>query len=340
MCRLLADAQKREGHDVTVIYGSRGLPDADVRSSFYEPMRFSNMNVGSLWEILHSTLKIRRYYKSLNPDVVILHSSIAGFIGRIAAWGALTKATKLIYVPHCISFMRGDIGNLKKFAFIALEVIAGLKSSSVIACSESERQVIGKMLPFSKIKLIENAVEERGAHFNEDRAAQKQKGVVFAGRLATQKDPASFARITALIRKKYPDLSVTWIGEGDQEYRDYVAQAGVNITGWLPQHEVHKILNAAYIYLTTAKWEGMPVGVIEAFYNETVVVASNCAGNKDLINHGVTGFLFENELEAVGYIVRLLEEQELVKRIRRKAKNLAIKRFSVERYINEFAELY
>jgi glycosyltransferase involved in cell wall biosynthesis len=340
MCQLLADAQKREGHDVYIIFGKRGLSDADIQSEFSEPVRFDHIDVKSFWRIFRSTLKIRRYYKSLNPDVVILHSSIAGFLGRISAWGALPKATKLIYVPHCISLMREDIGNLTKFVFLAFEWIAGLKSSSVVACSQSEKQVIEKMLPFSNVILIENAVDEKGINSNEDRVSPKQKVVIFAGRLTAQKDPESFARITALIKKKHPDLSVTWIGDGDEGYHNSVAQAGADITGWLPKDEVQKKLNAASIYLTTAKWEGMPVGVIEAFYNQTVVVASNCAGNKDVISHGVTGFLFENDLEAVGYIERLLREPELAKQIRRKAKAVAIKRFSVERYISEFAKFY
>jgi hypothetical protein len=61
-----------------------------------------------------------------------------------------------------------------------------------------------------------------------------------------------------------------------------------------------KELNNIDIYMQTSLWEGLPIAVLEAMAMEKPVIATNIIGNKDIVVHNETGFLFDDisELEA------------------------------------------
>lgn len=53
-----------------------------------------------------------------------------------------------------------------------------------------------------------------------------------------------------------------------------------------------RVLAGAHIYLSTSRWEGMPLAVLEAWRSGLVVVASDVVGNRDLVRDGHSGRLF------------------------------------------------
>ncbi|NMT03718.1 glycosyltransferase, partial [Vibrio parahaemolyticus] len=71
---------------------------------------------------------------SLAPDVVHLHSSKAGFLGRFLKLG---KA-RLVYTPHCYAFEREDISELARQIYKALEKVKLSKIDVVAGCSQRE----------------------------------------------------------------------------------------------------------------------------------------------------------------------------------------------------------
>ena len=62
------------------------------------------------------------------------------------------------------------------------------------------------------------------------------------------------------------------------------------------------------VYLQTSLWEGLPIAVLEAMAFKKPVLATNVIGNKDVVLHGETGYLFDDEEELGGYIKLLLNE--------------------------------
>ena len=52
-------------------------------------------------QVLRNVLSIRKYIKKLCPDIVYCHSSFAGGLGRLAAWGL---PCKIVYNPHGWAF--------------------------------------------------------------------------------------------------------------------------------------------------------------------------------------------------------------------------------------------
>ncbi|MNV91992.1 Glycosyl transferases group 1 [compost metagenome] len=79
--------------------------------------------------------------------------------------------------------------------------------------------------------------------------------------------------------------------------------------------------------------------MIEASFAGLPVIASNCSGNIDVVQHDKTGWLFESTEQAIHYIVLALNDSDLSATQSTAAQRIAQERFSVERYISEMNQL-
>ncbi|MFM0751476.1 glycosyltransferase, partial [Paraburkholderia sediminicola] len=152
--RMVANRLAREGHKVYVIYSRREDTPVGLRAQFDPSIALCHIRMRGpnfpkvIWGL-------RRMLMSIEPDIVHLHSSFAGFFGRLASILAL-KSTAFFYSPHCISFMRTDVSFARKLAFAAFELIACVRECMYVACSESEKAAVEAYLKRSAV-LVENA---------------------------------------------------------------------------------------------------------------------------------------------------------------------------------------
>jgi len=339
MAALLANCQASHGHDVSVIFSRRPETPQDLASHFNEKIQLVQIQMHSPREKLESLFRIRSYLNRTRPDSVFMHSSFAGFLGRASSIFALRK-TKFFYIPHCISFMRKDIDTTKKALFIAFEWAAAIKKADYIACSASERKAIQAAIPFRSSYLIENALDFNAIPDSPcPDLADRNKTVITVGQIRSQKGPPIFSEIAQRVKAIDPSVDFVWVGDGDAQERKRLEDSGVRVIGWVPRHQVWKHLGDARLYLSTALWEGMPVSVIEASFAGLPVVASNCAGNIDVIEHEKTGWIFKTTAEASEHILFSLGSPELSQSIAKAAFDIAKQRFSVERYFQEMEAL-
>lgn len=335
MAALLANCQAGNGHVVSVIYSQRPETPVDFITHFDRRINLINIQMSSALERLTCLPKIRSTLKSLSPDCVFMHSSFAGFLGRLSTLGALAH-TKFFYLPHCISFMRNDIGSLKKVLFVFFEWVASIKNADYVACSESERTAIARSIPFRKCHLVENALDFKAIpSMNQQDLSHRKKTVITVGQIRPQKGPDFFSSIAQAVKAEAPQIEFVWVGDGDANARQQLEDSGVHVIGWVPKSQVWQYLGDARLYLSTAQWEGMPVSVIEASFAGLPVVASSCAGNVDVVAHGETGWLFKTPAEATESILSSLENPESSQSIAKAAFDIARQRFSVERYYQE-----
>ena len=81
--------------------------------------------------------------------------------------------------------------------------------------------------------------------------------------------------------------------------------AGVEVTGWISTNDVKNRLLNSTLYLSTAKWEGMPISILEALACGLPTIAFNCPGNADIIMGRDIGFVFDKNDEAINKILNL-----------------------------------
>ncbi|MFL9982284.1 glycosyltransferase [Paraburkholderia sediminicola] len=336
MVRLIANGLADCGLDVHVIYSRRPETPENFNALFDERVKLHHVQMGGKPPWL-AALRLRAMLREISPNVVHLHSSYAGFLGRI---GSLlgSPGVRFLYSPHCISFMRQDISTWKRLAFIALERIGTLKSCLYVACSESERIAVKKHLGMSAV-LLENAVSGRDYFAaNLGRAKRDYTEVVCVGGIRRQKNPRLFAQIAA--RMDAERFRFKWIGDGDDEAKGPLIQAGVAITGWLSTEQTLKEVSEADVYLSTSDWEGMPVSVIEAMLMGKPSVVSRCAGNVDAVSHLRTGVVYETVDEAVDWVTRLASDTAFSSAVGTSAREEALDRFGLDRFFKQLMQTY
>lgn len=282
--------------ETTIIYSSNrnGVSVEKVNSEFSKDVNLININMVreiSLLQDYSAIIKLYRELKKINPDVIHLHSSKAGVLGRIAAF-FLFKKVKIFYTPHGYAFLRTDISKTtKKFYSVIEKSFQRIFGGTIIACGDTEFEIAKNI---GSAKLIRNGVDitDIRKHFFPHLNAKLTIGIL--GRITAARNPQLFNDIAL----RFPHFNFIWIGDG--ELNHLITASNIKITGWLLDKKVvFETLNSIDIYLQTSLWEGLPIAVLEAMVLEKPVIATNIIGNKDIIVPNKTGFLFDkiNELE-------------------------------------------
>ena len=268
--------------------------------------------------------EVRKILKLEKPDIIYLHSSKAGAIGRIAL--LFNMKTKIVYNAHGWYF-NAQISKLKKKIFAIIERILALKTNKIINISKSEytSAIQYKIAPKKKMCIIENGIDfskfEKCDQYRENtRKAYQIKeneiliGVV--GRISEQKDPMTSIKAFKLIHEKNKNTKFMFIGSGELEKQilEYAKQNKIEkdiiITGWIK--EVEKYIPAFDIAILPSKWEGFGLVLIEYMACDKPIIASNVGGIADIIQNEKNGYLIPvgNEKELAKKIELLIYNQE------------------------------
>jgi glycosyltransferase involved in cell wall biosynthesis len=105
---------------------------------------------------------------------------------------------------------------------------------------------------------------------------------VVVGRVDGARQPAAAARILGSVA----DVARTeWIGGGEAPGAlAALSAAGVHVTGWVEREDVQRRLSRATACLHWSAWDAQPLSVLEAMAHDTVLVASDIAPNRELLD--------------------------------------------------------
>lgn len=280
--------------ETTIIYsGNRKEIDPQkIKTEFSSRVNLVQVNMVrefSPFQDLKSVFQLAKELKKINPDVIHLHSSKAGVLGRVAYF-FLFKKKKLFYTPHGYSFLRTDISNLAKKIYFGIEKsFQRFFGGTIVACGDTELEIAKKI---GKSRLVRNGIDIPSVqeHFAPHENQKLTIGIM--ARITAARNPDLFNKIAL----KFPDFNFVWIGDG--ELKPLITAPNIRITGWiLDRKTVLKELNNIDIYMQISLWEGLPIAVLEAMALQKPVIASNIIGNKDAVLHNNTGFLFNDITE-------------------------------------------
>lgn len=147
--------------------------------------------------------ELRQIEQEIQPDVIHLHSSVAGGLGRLAYKG---KNNTVVYTPHGYAHILMGPGK-KSLIYKTAEKILGNRALT-LTCCESEDEEAKK---FSRrTAYIETGVNlaDLSASLDEIEPVKSDKFTVFTlGRACVQKQPQLFNRIAELV----PEARFVWI---------------------------------------------------------------------------------------------------------------------------------
>lgn len=165
--------------------------------------------------------ELRQIEKEIQPDVIHLHSSVAGGLGRLAY---KEKNNTVVYTPHGYAHILMGPGKKSKVYKFAEKVLGN--RALTLTCCESEDEEAKK---FSKRTAhVETGVNlsDLSASLDGIKSVKNDKFTVFTlGRACVQKQPQLFNRIAELV----PDARFIWIGNGELESE--LTAPNIEVTG-------------------------------------------------------------------------------------------------------------
>jgi Glycosyltransferase len=285
---------------------------------------------------LSSLRALVKNLRDRHPEVIHLHSSKAGALGRAAAKIASPHA-KVLYSPHGPAFLRRDVSPTKQFAYLSLERLANYIGGTIVACSRSELHEIEGRVHARAALLIENGVDIGEIPVR----CQRTDGKVvigMTGRASFQKNHEVFAQLANELRN--PAVSFVWIGGSAEDVPECYPGDAVTCSGWVTRARALELMSHLDIYVQTSRWEGMPLALIEAQVAGIPAVVTNVVGNRDVVIHGVTGFVASSAEEMAIYLALLRDNWTLRQQMGAAARKRAMERFSMDAIFREWRQLY
>lgn len=227
--------------------------------------------------------EIKRVVKEINPDIIHLHSSKAGVLGR---WALNGHKTPMFYTPHGYSFLIKDSGKLCRVVYYLMEKISAMRCCTTISCSEGEHEESLKLT--KKATYVNNGIDlaELKDLVSSVPITKEHPFTVFTlGRICYQKNPQLFNELALAL----PKIKFLWIGDG--ELRDKLTASNIEIRGWVSRKEALKYSLETDVFVLTSLWEGLPISLLEAMYMKKLCVVSDVIGNHDVIQNKRNGYV-------------------------------------------------
>ena len=273
-------------YDMYIAYAVRPQTPADYRDYFDKRIHLIEVKsftreINPLKE-LKALKEVKEIAEEIKPDIIHLHSSKAGVIGRLAFSG---NDVPLFYTPHGYSFLMQNYRPLKRSVFKFIETVMAKRNCMTISCSEGEHQETLKLT--KNATYVSNGINTKQLdELMKDVEKTNHPFTVFtSGRICYQKNPKLFNEIALAM----PETRFLWIGDG--ELRKELSAPNIEITGWVDRDRVIKESVNGDVFLLTSLWEGLPMSLLESMYMGKLCVVNDVIGNRDVIDNGRNGFI-------------------------------------------------
>ena len=255
----------------------------DKRVHLIEVKNFGHLK--SLSKDIALIKELRQIEAEVQPDVIHLHSSIAGGIGRIAFKGVRNK---VVYTPHGYAhILMGEPNSMKCKAYRTMEKILGNRANCItLTCCESEDEEAKKFA--KRTAYVETGVNLKDLSGSLDGIVSQKNDqftVYTLGRTCIQKQPWLFNKIA----KAVPEAKFVWIGGGELDHQ--LDAPNLEHISWKPRKEALALGKGADVFILCSLGEAIAMSLIENMFMGKLIMVSNKMGNKSVIKDGVNGYV-------------------------------------------------
>lgn len=310
---------KENGYEVHVATnGNEEIPYCDVKhvvSFERSPIKINNLKA------------IRQLRKIINEekfDIIHTHTPMGSVVTRLAAKKARKKYhTRVIYTAHGLHFFKGASAK-NWLIFYPVEKYLSKYTDTLILINQEDYDLCKRK--FKKCKDIQYVpgvgIDEAKFDFEmsekEKHDLRKSVGVkdddfviIYPAEISKRKRQIWLIETINDLLKKNSNIHLLLPGKDslDGKCQELVKELGlekqVHFLGY--RKDIPKLLKISNLAISSANQEGLPVNIMEAMYVGLPIVASDCRGNRDLIQDNVNGYLvslkdnerFSNSIENI-----------------------------------------
>lgn len=281
----------------------------DLPSNTLYGYQRSGRNLRSLWNL---ALELRRQIAEFNPQIVHLHSSFAGAVGRLLRpW--LGRKLRLVYCPHGWAFSR-DGNGLAGQAYIVVERCLASRADAWIAISQHEYDAAAAAgIDTKHACLIYNGISD-SQNLSAPSIPQFDPtylNLLFVGRHDRQKGLDLLLSAMKPLKTQNIRLYVAGTSVVDTGSKQVNAD-NIYWIGWLSGDELIAYYRACDAVVMPSRWEGFGLVAIEAMSAGKAVLASRIGGLPEIVDDGRTGKLFAADAVSIRHVLQSLRKTDLL----------------------------
>jgi glycosyltransferase involved in cell wall biosynthesis len=271
-------------HNGVRVYRIRAIRRKQDRSGAFEQGVFLITGVWSAFRLL----------RHWHPDVILAFFGVPS--------GAISLVVNLFTrIPYLVSLRGGDVPGFRPYDFSLYHRLIGpllhhvwRHADAVVANSQGLKQLAVNFDDQVQIEVIPNGVDIKRFTSPEKRAWDNPK-MLFVGRLVYQKGLDVLIRALGDLKELAWHLTLVGDGPHRAHLEGLIEAFGISerirFAGWLDQRALLEQYEKANLFVFPSRHEGMPNAVLEAMACGLPVIASEIAGNEELVVPGETGLL-------------------------------------------------
>lgn len=287
--------------------------------------------------------RLRAHLRQRQPDILHTWLFAANAYGRMTVDHARTK---VVISERCVDSWKAG------WQF-AIDRLLASRTDRLVANSVSVADFYRGRGVTAPILVIPNGIEPsampaftRQHLLGELQLPHDALLVCYVGRLAKQKRVDDLLWAAQVLRQAEPRAYFLIVGDGperarlEQHARDVEVAAHVR---WLGHRDdAASILGCCDVFWLGSSFEGMSNSLLEAMSSGRAVVATDIPPNRELVRHGVDGYLVNvgDGAAFAQYAAKLFADPELARRMGEAAREKMRREYSVARMVERYAELY
>lgn len=273
---------------------------------------------------LKALVELHRLYRKYKPDIIHLHSSKAGILGRV-----VFPKTKVVYTVHGFDSVR-----VAYRKYLPIEKALQNRCKAIVGVSQYDVRNLQAEGIRNHVELVYNGIHELQKPEVDpfaDIVGYEHK-VLCIARLASPKRVDLFLKVASLL----PQYAFIWIG--NQHEVTMKCPTNVFFRGNLSNAGGYNIY--ADLFMLPSDYEGLPIVIIEALACGKPVVASAVGGISELLN-GTNGFAVQNDAkEMADKIAYILSDENLYRQMSETASKTYLRSFTVDKMVAGYLRIY
>ncbi len=349
--RLITENIDSDKFEKIVIHG---IKDTDIdfednKKQIIKSYKTSIYREINLIKDLKSIIQTYKILRNERPDLIHAHSAKGGIIGRFL--GYLLKIN-VLYTPQAFSFLSTE-NQYKRKVFIFIEKIFANKFSFLLASSNSEREraIMNNIYKKEQTLIFKNSIndilkiEELSIP-----VTWPKEFICTVGRPSYQKNIELMIDVLYEVNKvKDVHLVIMGVGfhsdkleEVNRKIQKYNLSNQVTLINWTKRADIFNIVKSSKIYISTARYEGLPYSIIESLALATPCIVTDSDGNRDLIIDSYNGYVIKNEDvdDFKNKIIYLLENSEEREKFSINSRKEFLENYDVEKNIKILENIY
>ncbi len=315
------------------------LSESNVK--IIEEKSLNNKSSSNLYTILKSIFRISNLFNSINPKLISIHSSKAGFLGRIAALVSF-KVNRVIFTEHGWPF--DALKSFKFFIIFCIQILVSPICKYIICTSDT----LAKKLNYKKNKLIlYNTIRKEYKHF--ERSEEINKKEIFklgmVARLSYQKDIKRFISIAEKMKDKKYQFYLAGDGPLRKEIEYILKLKNLKNFTYLGQIDLsspnfYKDLDC---FVLLSFYEGLPRSILEGMSQSCPIIVSDVGSNKDVFSEGKVGLLVKQKTtdkDIVDFIKKISKDNLLYKNLSSNSFNTFKTKYAFDAFEKRYLDLY